>query len=198
MSLEMLNTFASLTTVAIVAATAFAALVQLRHLRAGNQINAMLSIGDKIQSRTHRDAEDVVNRGIKSAFEDASFRDYVLALHRGDPVPDVDPRYVELRRAIISIGGTYEELGILVKNGIVDKTLFLDRYVHYIIRDWGKLTNYIAFGREARGANSFWENFEYLTVLAQSWSERHPGASNYPQGARRLQIQNPWPIANAG
>jgi hypothetical protein len=197
MSLELLNTLASLATVAIVAATAVAALVQLRHMRGGNQINAMLNIGDKIQSRTHRDAEDIVNRGIKSGLEDASFREYVLALHRGDSVPDVDPRYVELRRAIILIGGTYEELGILVKNGIVDQTIFLDRYVHLIIRDWAALADYIAFGRDARGANSFWENFEYLTVLAQDWYERHRGASNYPAGIRRLQILNPWPIATA-
>ena len=46
MSLELINTFATLLTVAIIAATAVAAMVQLRHLRAGNQINAMLAIGE--------------------------------------------------------------------------------------------------------------------------------------------------------
>jgi hypothetical protein len=48
MSLELINTLGTVTTVAIVAAAAIAALVQLRHLRAGNQINAMLSIGQRI------------------------------------------------------------------------------------------------------------------------------------------------------
>ena len=37
MSLELVNTFGTLLTVAIIAATAIAAMVQLRHLRASNQ-----------------------------------------------------------------------------------------------------------------------------------------------------------------
>ncbi len=45
MPLELVNTAAALLTVTIVAATALAALIQLRHLRAANQIHALLSMG---------------------------------------------------------------------------------------------------------------------------------------------------------
>jgi len=44
MSLELINAVAGLATVTIVAVTAVAALIQLRHLRAGNQISALLSV----------------------------------------------------------------------------------------------------------------------------------------------------------
>lgn len=40
MTHELINTVAALLTVTIVAVTVFAAIVQLRHLRAGNQINS--------------------------------------------------------------------------------------------------------------------------------------------------------------
>ena len=51
MSLELLNALASLLTVCIIAATAIAAMVQLRHLRAGNQITAMLAIGEELSGK---------------------------------------------------------------------------------------------------------------------------------------------------
>jgi hypothetical protein len=54
MSLELLNAIGTLLTVTIVAATAIAALVQLRHLRAGNQINAMLRIGEELGAKFTR------------------------------------------------------------------------------------------------------------------------------------------------
>lgn len=44
MSLELSNTLATLTTTIIIAATAVAAIVQLRHLRASNQIAGQLAL----------------------------------------------------------------------------------------------------------------------------------------------------------
>lgn len=192
MSLELVNTIGTVTTVVIVAAAAIAALVQLRHLRAGNQINAMLSIGEKLQSEAFQQAQDSISRQLKSALEDATYRDYNTALGRGLPTPDVEPRYVELRRAAVLIGNCIEELGILVKNGIVDQKLFLDRYTFVVVRNWNILGGFTALSREATGMNALWENFEYLTVLCQDWERLHP--SSYPKGVRRLELHNPWPV----
>jgi hypothetical protein len=72
MSLELANTMGTLLTAAIVAATAIAALVQLRHLRAGNQINAMLSIGNQYESEAFREAMKTVNHQ-SAALEDPLF-----------------------------------------------------------------------------------------------------------------------------
>jgi len=192
MSLELINTLGTVTTVVIVAAAAIAALVQLRHLRAGNQINAMLSIGAELQSEAFQAAQDIVSGQLKSALEDAIFRNYNTALGRSLPLPAVEPRYIDLRRAVIRIGNSIEELGILVKNGIVDKNLFLDRYNFVVVRNWNNLESFTALSRDATGRSALWENFEYLTVLCQDWERRYP--STYPKGVRRMQLHNPWPV----
>ena len=50
MSLELVNTIATMTTAAVIGATAIAALVQLRHLRAANQITALLAVQNELDS----------------------------------------------------------------------------------------------------------------------------------------------------
>jgi len=60
---------------------------------------------------------------------------------------------------------------------------------------WKRLAKYTAFRREASGERGLWELFEYLAVLSEDWIERYP--SSYPQGVRRLEIHNPWPVQAA-
>ena len=58
MSLELVNTIGTLLTASIIAATAITAIIQLRHLRAGNQIAAMLQIGQEFVAMRGRTAPD--------------------------------------------------------------------------------------------------------------------------------------------
>ena len=192
MSLELLNTFGTLLTAAIVAATAIAALVQLRHLRAGNQINAMLSIGNQYDHKEFRDARHLVQQKVAAALEDPLFREYEFAVSRSLPVATVPDDFAQLRSAVNLIGNTHEELGILVKNGIVDKDIFLDRYCWVIAEGWKQMERYVAYIREIVSNNAIWENFEYLAVLSEDWMAQHQ--SNYPRGVRRMQLSHPWPI----
>ena len=193
MSLELVNTFGTLLTVAIIAATAIAAMVQLRHLRAGNQINAMLSIGSQFDATEFRAALVVVQQKLESALEDPAYREFLLAFQRGLPVPTVPQEYHDLLDATRLVGNTYEELGILLKNDIVDKNLFLDRYAWVAQRAWNHLSRAAAFTRAIIGNDAIWENFEYLTVLAEDWRQEHREGA-YPAGVRRLQLHNPWPV----
>ncbi len=128
MSLELINTLGTVTTVVIVAAAAIAALVQLQHLRAGNQINAMLSIGNQFDAKEFRDAVTLVQHKLDSTLEDPAYREYVLALGRQLPLPTVPEEYHDLAAGARLVGNTYEERGILVKKGIIDRNIFLDRY----------------------------------------------------------------------
>jgi len=196
MSLELLNTLGTLTTVAIVAATALAALVQLRHLRAGNQINAMLAIGEELGAKPFRDATQLVAQKVVAAMGDPAFRDFNIAVDRGHYPAESNPDYIELRSAMLLIGNAFEELGILVKRGVVDKDMFLDRYCNVVHRSWKRLEPSTALAREASGLSALWENFEYLAVLSEDWMREHP--SVYPHGVRRMQLRNPWPIATQG
>lgn len=194
MPLELLDTFGTLATVAIVAATALAALIQLRHLRAGNQINAMLTIGDKFQSNEFLGALDAVNIELGDAMEDPAFRDYLVAISRRLPIGDIAARFKDRRHAALLVGNTYEELGILIKNGIVDRDLFLDRYCAVAIAAWNRLEHFLAFVRDVQDDQAIWENFEMIVSLSERWVRDHP--STYPRKLDRLKIENPWPVAS--
>jgi hypothetical protein len=190
-SLEILNTAGTLLTAAIIAATATAALIQLRHMRAGNQIAAMLSIGEHFANDEFKRAEQIVVHKLAPALEDPAFRAYVVAFVRDPAPPEADASFVEIRRATVHIGNTYEELGILVKAGSVDQDLFLDRYCTVIMRNWNRLHDFTGFVREIGGDPGTWENFEYITVLSQDWMKR---PSSYPTGVRHLEVKNRWPV----
>ncbi|HXW52296.1 MAG TPA: DUF4760 domain-containing protein [Candidatus Acidoferrales bacterium] len=191
MSLELLNTLGTLLTVAIVSATAIAALVQLRHLRAGNQINAMLSIGDRFQSAEFRNELYLVQTKLPGLMEQEDFRRFVASIALQTPVPEVSPIYREVRDAAITVGNVYEELGILVRNDIIDRTLFLDRYCTVIIGAWSRLEKFTAFIRKVRNDDATWENFELITVFSKEWSTKY--LTSYPKGVPRLNPTCSWP-----
>lgn len=190
MSLEMLNTVATLTTTLVVAAAAIAALVQLRHLRAGNQINAMLTIGNEFAEEAQRKAVELIRRDLARSLEDLAFRDYHVAVALAAAPANADPAHQELWSSARLVGNTYETLGALVKNRIVDQRIFMDLYGANVSRDWSAMEGYIALLRDATHKESYYENFEYLTVLSQDFAERAP--STYPSGLRRLKPRNPW------
>jgi hypothetical protein len=192
MSLELVNTFGTLLTVAIIAATAIAAMIQLRHLRAGNQINAMITIGNQFDAKEFRDASSVAQHTLDTAMEDPAYREYVVARNRRMPLPTVSDEYRNVADAVRLVGNTYEELGILVKNGIVDREIFLDRYAWDIMLNWKRLAQFNAWFRAVVSEPRIWENFEYITVLSQDWMREHP--ATYPQDVRRLQVEFPWPV----
>jgi hypothetical protein len=193
MSLELINTLGTVTTVIIVATAAIAAMVQLRHLRAGNQINAMMTIGDEFRLPAFVNADLLVAQKLTASLDDPAYRSYEIARSRSQAVSDVPQQYIELREATTLVGNSYEELGILVKNGIVDKDLFLDHYSWRILMIWKQLETLTALSREATQQIALWENFEYLAVLSEDWMAK--GTSTYPKGVRRMRIQNPWPLA---
>jgi len=194
-SLEVLSTAATFFTAVVIGATAVAALIQLRHLRAGNDIAAMLSIGEHFSSEDFKHHEELVVHKLALAMDDPLFREYCVARAR-DPAPSqVSRDFADVRRAAVQIGNVYEELGILVKAGIVNKALFLDRYCYVIPQNWNRLADFTALTRESSGDPGIWENFEYITVLSQDWMKSHP--SDYPRGVRRLVVRSRWPTASS-
>jgi hypothetical protein len=195
MSLELVNTLGTLITVAIIAATAIAAMGQLRHLRAGNQISAMLSISNQFDEKEFRDALVLIQHKLDATMDDPRLREFDVAIQRGLPVQSEFEESRRIYDAARLVANTYEELGILVKNEIVDRDLFLDRYCWVILSTWKRMRRRVAWLRELTGQPAIWENFEYLTVLSEDWMREHE--STYPKGLRRLELHNPWPVPPA-
>jgi len=192
MSLELVSTIGTLLTVLIVGATAVAALVQLRHLRAGNQINAILTISDKLMEQRFEDARALVATGLADSLNDPGFRRFVVLRARRKPLPGISDAQLAMLRAASVVGNTFEEVGNLVKNGIVDETLLLDEYVTQVIGTWHQLEPYCALLRDATGDIGLWDNFEYMTVRARAFLSAHP--TTYPKGVARIPLTNPWPV----
>ena len=194
MRLDLINSVAALATVAIVAAAAVAALVQLRHLRAGNQIHALLTVGEKLNSREFKDALTLANSGLEAALEDPRYRAYEISIWRRLPPPaDVDQKFIDMHHAVVLVGNTFEELGLIVRNRIVDPTMFVDNYCGVALGAWKVLEKFTALGRAAMETDIGWENFEYLAVLSEDWIKLHP--TSYPQGVRRMELHSPWPVS---
>ena len=185
MSLELVNALASLLTVCIIAATAIAAMVQLRHLRAGNQITAMLAISEELSSKAITDAMALIRHKLPLVEDDPGFRAYNARADRNQQ-QDLIPEYEDVRQATNVIGNAYEELGILVKQGIVDKAIFLERYCWVILSYWKTMRKSLVDSRDSTGSAAIWENFEYLAVLSEDWMKEHP--SLYPRGMRRMPL----------
>jgi hypothetical protein len=184
MSLELVNTLATFGTFVVIAATALAALVQLRHMRGSNQITVLSDLFEKQATSEFVSARGFVLHELPAKMQDPAFR-YQVA-NRAARTED----NLALIAKVIAIGSYYEEMGLLAKSGLVDCDLLLDMHGGTIVGFWDALSEVTAIWRERSGPIVL-ENFEYLTVLAQDWLAQHP-AGSYPSNVRRIDLPNKW------
>ena len=183
MTLELVNTFATLGTFVVIAATAIAAIVQLRHARSGNQIAALNELRESYERTAFVEAQHFLLVELADRMKDAEFRYQVgsRAARSGAFQPDI--------AKLQMIGNFYEVTGLLVKTGIIERRLVLEIWSGLVLLAWNKLAPATAILR--RSDRGIWENFEYLAVLAQDWVAAHP-RGNYPAGMRRIDLDDEW------
>lgn len=184
MSLQLANTLATLGTFLVIAATALAALVQLRHMRGSNQISIMSDLLSKRNAPEFSSAMQFVSTGLPQKMQDPAFR-YQL-VNRSARTQENAVFIVEVN----ALGNFYEETGMLAKSGLIDVKLLCDMHSDTIAGVWDDLSEVTAIFREHFG-KALWENFEYLTVLAQDWLAKHPSGM-YPANVRRIDLPNKW------
>jgi hypothetical protein len=184
MSLELVNTLATFGTFFVIAATAIAALVQLRHSRSSNHIAALNELRETQETPEFQAANHFVVGELAVKLQDPAFR-YQID-HPSARTDETRP----LLAMVVTIGNYYEAMGVLVKTGLVDRELILEIYPTRVIGAWEKLEPFAAIARRRIG-DALFENFEYLTVLAQDWFATHPKGT-YPAGVRRIQVKDEW------
>ena len=178
MSLEIVNTIAAIGTFIVIGATAIAAVVQLRHMRANNQLEGLLTVLARV--------------------EDANFNKWMTDAAVQLPTLLADPAY---RRAIMDdtydrsvswlfLGNSYDWVGSLVKNRLIPETAFMDVYSYRVIRAWEVLKGVLILLRRTRSV-AVWENFEYLYLRAKHWTERNPNGT-LPRNLTRVTLEDPW------
>jgi hypothetical protein len=172
MNLTLCSTLASVATFIVIAVTAIAALVQLRHIRRANQLAGLQSIFTMLQDPGVRELVNYVRHDLAVQMKDCSFRTSLREI-------PVDRRlHPELFLCDI-----YNHVGSFVRSGLIDEPVYLQTDWYNVSLYWGLLRDAIAEARYSRPY--IFENFEWLAARARRWSEEHP-SGDYPAGEKRM------------
>jgi hypothetical protein len=190
---EIVTAISSLVTALVIAATAVAAVIQLRHMRSGNLIEAILSFRSMLEDDEHRKANRLLRGGdLARELEDPQFRRFLYRISKKLPMDEVPQRYIDLMEAAVALGNSFELIGGMVRNRVVAPDVFLANYWWVVTNTWGRMKEYIAMMRQYAGADSLFEDFEYLTVISHEWAKQHP--DSYARGVARMPLVNPYPL----
>ncbi|MBD5634474.1 MAG: hypothetical protein IAI49_08355 [Candidatus Eremiobacteraeota bacterium] len=185
-TLDILNASVQIATLLVFGGTAVAALFQIRHLRASNELDALLRITEQLRSNDLQSAFRYVQTELDAKIADPLYRRELG--RRG---------FVDARQhPEMNVCNWFNEVGTLVKNRLIDERTFLDLFSRLVTYYWTRLEPVIAVLRRERGAGQY-ENFEYLSMLALRWQALHPNGA-YPRRAKRLHVADVWKDADAG
>ncbi len=180
MSADSVAAAASVATFLVIAASAIAALIQLRHMRNSNQIVVFNEIRHTLESTEFRDALRFIRYEVPARIDDVAFRARML-----------DPDASEAK-SVTEIGNFLDfAVAPLVKHGFVDRNLACDLLYYPTVMCWDNLASFIA-SRRAMAGYRMWEDFEYLSLLCKDFRRRYP-LGTYPKGVRALPLPPPWP-----
>ena len=180
MPLEFWSTLASIGTFVVIAATAVAAVVQLRHMRSANKVAAIQAFAERYDGAELHEAFHVVRTELKQRLQDPGFR---LELRKGNTD--------RLRHPEIQVCNFFDQWGLYYRDGVIDKDSFMRVNADVIVRHWTLLEPVVSLLADPAKGNIAFQQFEYLTVQARRWLERH-GDGDYPKGEQRIPLNDPW------
>ena len=181
MTLEIVNAVASVGTLLVIAATAVAALIQLRHTRGTNQIVALTECREVLESEAFTSACRFVQRELPELFADPEFRKRL----------DIRPLEADLAQIGV-VANFFETMGAFVKHGIIDVRVGCDLWRGVVVANWRAMTPVIARWRRTDGL-ALLENFEYLATLSEDFVKQYPEGT-YPEGLRRQTLADDYPV----
>ena len=187
MSADWVTAIATVGTFVVIAASAAAALIQLRHMRGSNQIVALTEIRETLESSEFEAALKYVQREFPRRLADPDVRRRLL---EPGHTPD---EFIPIRTA----ANFFEAFGAFVRRRIIDPDIACDLFGPIVLANWEILAPYIVNRRAAANNPAFWENFEYFAAMSKDWIERHPGGT-YPRNAKRMPQPEYWPELSAG
>lgn len=179
MSLELITTLASIGTLLVIAATAVAAFVQLRHLSGSNSISALTESREVLESPEFAEAQRFVAYDLPELLKDPEVRHRLLK----SPLD-------EQLRPVTVVGNFFESLGTFVRHGIIDREICTSLWAAVVVRNWQALGPALAIMRRVDGP-ALWDQFEYLARICQEWTVNHP-QGDYPAGVAHMPLEDVW------
>ena len=183
MSLQLFDSIATFATFIVIAATAVAAIFQLRHSRGGNQIAALTVLRNAYQSPEFSNARRFVVTKLEEQSHNPEFR-YQWANYSARTGEFNDP--IDCVRLV---GNYFEDMGAFVAAGLLDSNLVNMIYAADLTECWSKMQTLVTMTR--RKIPIAWEYFEYAAMLAERWIIEHAEGS-YPANAPRFVITDDW------
>jgi hypothetical protein len=175
MSLEFWSTVGTLGTFVVITASAILALIQLRHIRQGNQLPGLLSVLELFQQPHVYELINYIREDLPLRMQSASFRTSL------EKIPIDRKEHPELHLCEM-----YEEIGSYMRSGLIDEELFLRAHWYNVGLYFRLLHPVIIIAR--RNRPFIFENFEYLAARARRWQDFHP-EGNYPKHMPRMPVE---------
>lgn len=178
MPAEWVTAIATVFTALVIAASALAAAVQIRHLRTGNQISAYNECRETMEGSEFREALAFIRNEIPQRLADPKT---VTAI--ADSA--LRSEYAGLRL----VANLFESMGLFVRSGMMDQQIACELWSGIVLTSWKNLRPLTAELRRRHGPG-VWINFEYMAVLAEDFIRRFPDGA-YPAGVRRMPLDQP-------
>ena len=179
MSLELVTALASIGTFLVIAATAVAAFVQLRHLSSSNSITALTESREVLESEEFASAQRFVAYELPELLKDPAVRQ---RLTRSLIDEELRPLNV--------VGNFFESLGSFIRHGIIDREVAVSLWAAVVVRNWEFLGPALAIMRPSSGP-ALWDQFEYLAHISQEWIDSHE-QGDYPTGVAHMPLTDVW------
>lgn len=175
MSPEWVTAIATAGTFVVIAASAVAALLQLRHMRSGNQIAAYNECRETMDSPEFRAALDFVRTRLPERLREPAVLDDIVK-------NGLQGEYGGIRL----VANLFENMGLFVKIGMLDRHIACELWAGIVFDTWQSLLPLTSRVRiqQSRG---IWINFEYMAVLCEDYLE-HFAQGEYPAGTRRMPL----------
>jgi hypothetical protein len=180
MTLEFITALSNVATLVILLGGSIAAFVQLRHVRTGNELQAVLEAERRFAEPELQSALLYVQDALPAKLAQPAYRTELAA--RGYVDPRAHPE--------MAVCNWFNDMGAMVAGGVLNEEVFFDSFGRLVEYYWRLLSPTIALLRRERGVGQY-ASFEFLAFRAQRWRERNRGGS-YPAGLPRMLVLDPW------
>jgi hypothetical protein len=179
MSAEWVTAAGTVGTFAVIAASAIAALMQLRHMRSGNAISLLTSYNNEFDTQEFQLAFAYVRSELPERLKEDSVLDELAKA----------PPFVGEFAAIRTIANFFEDMGAFAFVNLLDERIVCTLYSENVTSAWKSIAPVAALLRYKLNSPSIWENFEYFAVRASAFTARYPSGL-YPKNLERMPVDD--------
>jgi hypothetical protein len=180
MTVEQTNIVISAATLVVLLTAAIAALVQLRHIRASNDLSTFSEAFELWYSPSVQQGLTFIQRELTTKMEDPAFR---RGLETSGPVDRVE-------HPEVNVLDFFDNTAIYLVMGNMREDMIMQAAGQAVCSLWQTLSPSIAIMRRQRGPQLY-ASFEYLVWRAQLWQKRYPNGYT-PKGFARLPNPDTW------